>query len=221
MSETNEAIEPKCPLCGSAGDCTSTDPQILADCGGAWYRTALSRPAEAQPEIVLCDERRPDGSLVVTALVNGEERAEMSFPAQPVARAPEGLRETVERTIEVIERQLDLIAERAPGDFLDKRPVVQSLGAHKRRLEQALEDAPQAPADWFWLVGYLAGKALHAHAAGNVEKAEHHIITTAAALDNWHLHLFGRTSMRPGVDSEKTAGFDAAARDAQAGKEGV
>ena len=61
-------------------------------------------------------------------------------------------------------------------------------------------DAGKAPADWFWLVGYLAGKALHAHAAGDTTKAEHHIITTAAALANWHLAMFGKTDMRPGID---------------------
>jgi len=44
----------------------------------------------------------------------------------------------VERTIEVIARQLELIEDRAKGDFLDKRPVVQSLLAHKGRLQRAL-----------------------------------------------------------------------------------
>lgn len=42
----------------------------------------------------------------------------------------DALTEAVTRTIDTIKRQLALIAERAPGDFLDKRPVVQSLGAH-------------------------------------------------------------------------------------------
>lgn len=32
-------------------------------------------------------------------------------------------------------------------------------------------DRAKRPADWFWLVGYLAGKALHAATDGNVEKA--------------------------------------------------
>ncbi|HGF4018899.1 hypothetical protein [Burkholderia cenocepacia] len=53
----------------------------------------------------------------------------------------DALTEAVTRTIETIKRQLDLIADRAPGDFLDKRPVVQSLGAHVRRLEKALAEA--------------------------------------------------------------------------------
>ncbi|WP_230972993.1 hypothetical protein [Burkholderia vietnamiensis] len=53
----------------------------------------------------------------------------------------DALTEAVTRTIETIKRQLDLIADRAPGNYLDKRPVVQSLGAHVRRLEKALAEA--------------------------------------------------------------------------------
>ena len=44
----------------------------------------------------------------------------------------------------------------------------------------------KGPADWFWLVGYLAGKALAAHLAGDRDKARHHTISTAAALFHWH-----------------------------------
>ncbi|WP_063800612.1 hypothetical protein [Burkholderia cepacia] len=54
----------------------------------------------------------------------------------------DALTEAVTRTIETIKRQLDLIADRAPGDFLDKRPVVQSLSAHVRRLEKAIAASP-------------------------------------------------------------------------------
>lgn len=68
-------------------------------------------------------------------------------------------------------------------------------------------DAGKSPADWFWLVGYLAGKALAAHLAGNTEKAKHHCISTAAVLRNWHAHIrSGETVMRPGIEADKTAG---------------
>lgn len=61
-------------------------------------------------------------------------------------------------------------------------------------------DAGKAPADWFWLVGYLAGKALTAAVLGGLEKAKHHCISSAAALANWHATLSGiATSMRPGI----------------------
>lgn len=55
----------------------------------------------------------------------------------------DALTEAVTHTIDTIGRQLDLIAERAPGNILDKVPVVRSLTAHKRRLEKALATVEQ------------------------------------------------------------------------------
>jgi hypothetical protein len=52
-------------------------------------------------------------------------------------------------------------------------------------------DLAKYPADWFWLVGYLAGKALHAAISGDKKKAKHHCISTAAALYNWHCAISG------------------------------
>jgi len=71
-------------------------------------------------------------------------------------------------------------------------------------------DRAKRPADWFWLVGYLGGKALHAaHEVDHLgklslprdetlkaierhrEKARHHCISTAAALYNWHCAIRG------------------------------
>lgn len=60
-------------------------------------------------------------------------------------------------------------------------------------------DRAKRPADWFWLVGYLAGKALHKQLEGDTEKARHHCISTAAALYNWHSAISGHdTRMCPG-----------------------
>lgn len=56
-------------------------------------------------------------------------------------------------------------------------------------------DAGKTDADWFWLIGYLVGKALH-----KPEKRLHHLITAAAALFNWHLCALGKTNMRPGIE---------------------
>lgn len=94
-------------------------------------------------------------------------------------------------------------------DFLR---AVSTEAEHQRQRWGNEHDAGKAPADWFWLVGFLAGKALHAHSAGDMAKAEHHIITAAAALRNWHLFMFGGTDMRPGIDG------DAALRDQQTGR---
>lgn len=93
---------------------------------------------------------------------------------------------------------------------------------HQRARWGSDHDAGKTPADWFWLVGYLAGKALNHHAeaerlqtqglslggellidqqvAHHREKAVHHVLTTAAALVNWHAHaLKVYDRMRPGI----------------------
>lgn len=71
--------------------------------------------------------------------------------------------------------------------------------AHQVERWGEANDRAKRPADWFWLVGYLAGKALHAAVSGNTEKAKHHCISTAAALFNWHRAISGTSnSMSPG-----------------------
>jgi hypothetical protein len=65
----------------------------------------------------------------------------------------------------------------------------------------AAHDAGKSPLDWFWLVGYLAQKAVTAASLADIEKAKHHTISTAAALLNWHRQLSGKTDgLRPGID---------------------
>ena len=71
---------------------------------------------------------------------------------------------------------------------------------HQRARWGSAHDAGKQPEDWFWLLGYLAGKALHAHKSGDAEKALHHTISSAAALANWHSSILGLTDMRPGID---------------------
>lgn len=73
--------------------------------------------------------------------------------------------------------------------------------AHQRERWASDHDAGKTAPDWFWLVGYLAGKALHSQMNGNDEKAMHHTISTAAALANWHAAISGESNaMRPGIE---------------------
>ena len=62
-------------------------------------------------------------------------------------------------------------------------------------------DNVKTPADWFWLIGYLAGKALAAHIAGNTEKAKHHTISSAGALMHWHAAICGRSLDKGDLES--------------------
>jgi hypothetical protein len=57
---------------------------------------------------------------------------------------------------------------------------------HQRQRWGDEHDTQKDPEEWFWLVGYLAGKGLHAQRAGNMEKFKHHLVTGAAVLANWH-----------------------------------
>lgn len=60
---------------------------------------------------------------------------------------------------------------------------------HQRERWGDNHDADKGPLDWFWLIGYLSQKAATAAIEGDIEKAKHHTISTAAALANWHLSM--------------------------------
>jgi hypothetical protein len=48
---TNISTKPDaCPSCGSTGECKSTDPRMLGECQGAWYRTAALDTAPTMSE---------------------------------------------------------------------------------------------------------------------------------------------------------------------------
>ena len=90
------------------------------------------------------------------------------------------------------ERLRGLINNPHTDDFLE---AVRLEAAHQQERWGSEHDAGKTDADWFWLVGHLAGKAIT-----KPEKQLHHIITTAAALLNWHGHKTGAsTGMRPGI----------------------
>jgi hypothetical protein len=90
------------------------------------------------------------------------------------------------------------------ADFMAGVPLE---AAHQRARWGAEHDEGKAPEDWLFLVGYLAGKACAAERLGDVEKAKHHTISTAAALANWHAHLTGADStMRPGIADPQVQG---------------
>ena len=84
------------------------------------------------------------------------------------------------------------------ADFMAGVPIE---AAHQRERWGSNHDAGKTPEDWFWLIGWLAQKALRAQNSGDLDKAKHHTISTAAALANWHAALSGTdTSMRPGIN---------------------
>ena len=87
-------------------------------------------------------------------------------------------------------------------DFIE---AVRTEAAHQRERWPSEHDAGKTDADWFWLIGYLAGKAIRPDATP--EKRLHHIITTAAACLNWHAASHGLIDMRPGISPPNDHGI--------------
>lgn len=75
-----------------------------------------------------------------------------------------------------------LINNPQTAEFL---PAVQAEAAHQRQKWGEPHDRQKSAENWFWLVGYLSGKALRAAITGDTFKAKHHTISSAAALCNW------------------------------------
>lgn len=84
-------------------------------------------------------------------------------------------------------------------EIIDFVKAVQIEAVHQRERWGTQQDEGKTAADWFWLLGYLAGKALHSDKVGDDKKLLHHIITTAAACANWHAQVLGKCDMRPGI----------------------
>ncbi|KAF1046361.1 MAG: hypothetical protein GAK35_01046 [Herbaspirillum frisingense] len=181
--------------------------EVLARCtppNATLQKEAPSWPAGMLERVKAAEQRLIDGhSLrripadptdVDMVLAEMRDLIEGKWPPSWLKLTPEGdLHAEVARLNQIVNSPQS-------GDFLR---AVSTEGEHQRQRWGSSHDAGKTAADWFWLVGHLAGKALHAHAAGNVEKAEHHVITTAAALLNWHMAMFGKTDMRPGIDGAR------------------
>jgi hypothetical protein len=93
-------------------------------------------------------------------------------------------------------------------ELIDFTKAVHLEAVHQRERWGSEHDEGKTSEDWFWVVGYLAGKALCSAKAGDISKLLHHLITTAAALNNWHAQVLGASNMRPGLSAEKTAVID-------------
>ncbi|SDC08168.1 hypothetical protein SAMN05216337_1001208 [Bradyrhizobium brasilense] len=121
----------------------------------------------------------------------------------PVGEPPVDLNAEIERlSAALAEMEADLNRPET-ADFMRGVPLEAN---HQRKRWGAEHDEGKSPLDWFWLIGYLAQKAASSAVAGDLEKAKHHTISTAAALANWHLQLSGAdTSMRPGIADPETA----------------
>jgi hypothetical protein len=117
---------------------------------------------------------------------------------------------TVGPSLADVLRDAALINSPQTANFLGS---VKTEAAHQVKRWGAAHDRGKSAENWYWLVGYLAGKALRSVIEGDNQKALHHTISTAAALSHWHeairregTHQRGRGDDR---DLEEIARFDA------------
>jgi hypothetical protein len=92
------------------------------------------------------------------------------------------------------ERLRSIVDMPDPIDFVH---ATEAEARHQRM--RWVGDGGKTDADWFWLIGYLAGKALH-NPGDDEEKRLHRITTVASAACNWHAARMGvHTGMRAGI----------------------
>ncbi|WP_186169819.1 hypothetical protein [Burkholderia gladioli] len=95
-----------------------------------------------------------------------------------------------------VERLNAIINTPQSGNFL--RAV--SVEAEHQRQRWAATDGSKTAEDWTATVVYLLAKAMVACGRDDREKYEHHVVTAAAALANWHRALFGNPTMLLGSE---------------------
>lgn len=89
-----------------------------------------------------------------------------------------------------------LIDTPATDDFVES---TKREAAHQIQRWGVEHQAAKAPSDFFWLVGYLAGKADRSATLGETDKAKHHLVAAAAVLLNWFRRLSGEDqTFQPG-----------------------
>jgi|GEM_PF-1696856 len=143
----------------------------------------------------------PDGDVVSAKICTKETYGARGFQHLADFRFAAHARQDVSDLVAEVRR---LQAERDNPETHDFLEGVRREAAHQRARWGTEHDDGKTDADWFWLVGHLASKALLV-----AEKRLHHLITTAAALLNWHLYSLGKTNMRPGIADPDSAGATA------------
>jgi hypothetical protein len=172
--DSGRDITKPCTFCGTPADPTHQ----LRDIGRYPNGNTITRP--------VCEDCSEVGEAYERGL--SQRKLLEGLPLPPA----------VENEIVELERLRALVHSPQVTDFLE---AVRTEAAHQVERFGSDHDAGKGPTDWFWLLGYLAGKAVWSATHGDREKALHHVITTAAACLNWHAQLSGEArGMRPGIE---------------------
>jgi hypothetical protein len=97
-------------------------------------------------------------------------------------------RDSAVALLDEVNRLRGLINTPETEDFLKALPLE---AAHQAERWGPGHDDGKTPWDWFWALGYLGQKAAMAALSGDIEKAKHHTISSAALLLTWHRRMTG------------------------------
>jgi DNA repair exonuclease SbcCD ATPase subunit len=107
-----------------------------------------------------------------------------------------GLQSELDRVKEKYAELNGLVNTPHTDNFLD---AVRLEAAYQRSTREE-DDRKKTPEEWFWTLGYLAGKVIRP--GQTKEKELHHIVTSAALCMNWHRHASGEAKKDSG-ESER------------------
>lgn len=144
---------------------------VLAETAGADTERAITRAKKAEED--LAEAKRP-----FTAQMEMQNKRIIGLNGQ--------LEVALERALTAEERaeRLEKLINTPELEDFDKGVSLEC--AHQVARWGEAHDRSKSAENWYWLIGYLAGKALRAAIAGERVKALHHTISAAAALRNWH-----------------------------------
>lgn len=187
------------------------DVRALGDAAADAYAERVSSESNAPDawRMALADSVAPPSATCVRARKQCAPRHQSPRPrareaamARMVPVHPDYLAQLTAEHKARGERIAELERERDTPHTANFLEAVQLEALHQRERWGAEHDAGKEPQDWFWLLGYLGGKALWSAVHGDREKALHHTISSAAVLLNWHAALSGEDNrMRPGIEA--------------------
>lgn len=165
---------------------------VANECKTALDRAAAQDAAHQPPA--------PDFNAMINALKTASTGTKRQLARAKLLDAIEALRARAEAAKA---RVRELEATLNTPELHDFSAAVVREAAHQRERWGSRHDAGKTDADWFWLIGYLAGKALHnpPNDMPPTEARLHRIVTVAAAAANWHAAVSGASNvMRPGIE---------------------
>lgn len=102
--------------------------------------------------------------------------------------------------VDLAETRAELARIKASLDTPAQEDFLTAAVTEARYQRTRWDDSTKTDSDWFWLVGYLVGKAFQ----DTRGKRVHHLTAAAAVLANWHAQAIERGETMPEERGDQT-----------------